>query len=784
MESGEFDAALGGSETLPHSANSLKFAASRSVEIAAMTESILRPSKTKLIFQSLPVHMRRRVMSHNCKRLPRRLRESQLEQLKKSGISPQQKRKPSRKHRRRKTNLLEEYNRRQRRNIWLETHIWHAKRFHMVERWGHHLAYRPSDKAFRACYRASSAHCLMQDISYYTPIQIKGPVDIIRDLFSNITDNSCGLGVCAKAYINGNREGTINLYKPNCYPYDFIGQIDFLWISSDTSYKEMWLFVHPSQAKIVENVLTDLVSKSSTDLLNIDSGDNLATKRRKISTKYSDVIIKPMAGIFNRIRLTGPKSHAVLVQSLKCVDNIENVQSNNWIQHLMETEVNLLLKEKKEYWEQISSLTSPSQLSPRLIFGLVIKDPRWSRPAKRTKAQNSCITSIDTETLINVPPYLSSSPLWDTSVCDIIKDKKITNAQFIEHVTKTHLVPGEINEDDPTLQCIPIILIQRPGSQNSDHKKIGYGCGWDIIIPSGYGLPFWLTLIMFGARSGGLRETENLAFEMGQCYLPPDSEAGRLEEIRIESELKEKYFRRPPSKRVNFVKLAVPYPFICPWKILLKDWGNNVEDKMFVLRDKKILDTLQDCINNKKKVPKIDNSDACLVPVYIKMQGKGNLTKYSTICLPLLKDINASEELMEPHHEDPNTKLRKQKRMERQKLLKQRRRKRIKLRKKQTVINQKTKRLNKTEPSEYVKTMRELWLPSNVESVRNKGIREVMGYVSQGAFSFSEANICGIGYVAYNAIMKLDDNYSNKVLVRCTTSRKYRLANIHIVKSP
>lgn len=97
---------------------------------------------------------------------------------------------------------------------------------------------------------------------------------------------------------------------------------------------------------------------------------------------------------------------------------------------------------------------------------------------------------------------------------------------------------------------------------------------------------------MFGARSGGLRETENLAFEMGECYLPPDSEAGKLEEKRIESELKAKYFKRPPSKRVNYIKLGVPSPFICPWNILLKNWGCN-DDKLFILRERTILHTLQ-----------------------------------------------------------------------------------------------------------------------------------------------------------------------------------------------
>ncbi|CAH2091046.1 unnamed protein product [Euphydryas editha] len=783
MEPMEFDAALGGKEHLPHSANSLKFAASRSIEIAAMTESILRPSKTKLIFQSLPIHMRRRVMSHNCKRLPKRLREGHLEQLKKSGQPPKQKR-PSRKYRRRPTNLLEEYNRRQRRNVWLETHIWHAKRFHMIERWGHRLAYRPCDKAFRACYRATSAHCLLQDISYYTPIQIKGPIDIIKDLFSNITHSSCGLNVCAKAYLNGNREGTVKLYMPNSYPYEFIGKIDFFWISTDNDQKELWLFVHPSQIKIVEKVLYKFVSTIKTDQSDENTLENIYPKRRKISTKYSDIKVTTMAGQFTRFRLTGPKSHAVLVQSLKCVDNIEIVQSNDWIKYILKKNVDLFLKEKSEYWNQISPLNSPSQLPPRLVIGLVTKDPRWSRPAKRTKARTTQDTPIATEKLINIPPYLCTSPLWDKSVCDIVKSKKITNAKFIAHLTENHLVPGEINEDDPTLQSIPIVLIQRPGSQHSDYKKIGYGSGWDIIIPSGYGLPFWLTFIMFGARSGGLRETENLAFEMGECYLPPDSEAGKLEEKRIESELKDKYFKKPPSKRVNYIKLAVPSPFICPWNILLKDWGSNDGDKQFILRETSILHTLQDCLIKKQKVPKIENSDYCLVPIYVQILGKGNLTKHATICLPETKDISSGKKLMEPHHEDPNKKLRKQKRMEHRKYLKQMRRKRIKLRKTQVNVNQKLKRKHNSKPSEYVKAMRELWLPSNVESIRNVGVREVIGFVTHGAFSFSESKSCGVGYIAYNALVKLNSNALNKVLVRNTTSRQYRLANVNIIKSP
>jgi hypothetical protein len=82
-------------------------------------------------------------------------------QLRKSGLPPEPKR-PSRKFRRRPNNLLLEYNRRQKRFVWLETHLWHAKRFHMTEKWGYKLADFPNDKSFRACYRATANHCLLQ----------------------------------------------------------------------------------------------------------------------------------------------------------------------------------------------------------------------------------------------------------------------------------------------------------------------------------------------------------------------------------------------------------------------------------------------------------------------------------------------------------------------------------------------------------------------------------------------------------------------------------------------
>lgn len=457
METAEFDATLGGTEHLPYAANSFKFTASRSVEIAALSESILKPSKNKLVFQSLPVHMRRRVMSHNSKRLPRRLRNAHLEQLKKSGQPPPQKR-PSRKHRRRPANLLDEYNRRQNRNVWLETHIWHAKRFHMAERWGYRLPYAPCDKAFRACYRGSSAHCLMQDISYYVPIQVTGPLDEIREMFAKITSSLCGLSICAKAYVSGCRQGNIHLYGVNTYPFNYIGKVQFLWVSSNNDDKTLLLFVHPSQVKEVESILLDIMPDQ--DILR----EETVKKRRKVS----NIDIKIMPSSFNRFRLTGPNSHAILVQSLKCINN-KSLKNDKWIS-IHEPQY---LQEKEEYWNSIMNAGSPSQLPPNMVIGLVVKDPRLSRPSYRTKAKLNSDSTITIDKLLTVPSFLSISPLWDVKIHEAIKEERMSNGQFIKHVTETQLVPGVVNEDDPAWHSIPIVLIQRPGSQKSEYKKIG-----------------------------------------------------------------------------------------------------------------------------------------------------------------------------------------------------------------------------------------------------------------------------------------------------------------------
>ena len=87
------------------------------------------------------------------------------------GKSAAQLKRPSRRHRRRPGNLLQDYIRRQNTHVWLETHIWHAKRFHMADEWGYRIPLHPNDKGVRAAYRATVHHCLLQVCMYCGPVE-------------------------------------------------------------------------------------------------------------------------------------------------------------------------------------------------------------------------------------------------------------------------------------------------------------------------------------------------------------------------------------------------------------------------------------------------------------------------------------------------------------------------------------------------------------------------------------------------------------------------------------
>ena len=75
---------------------------------------------------------------------------------------------------------------------------------------------------------------------------------------------------------------------------------------------------------------------------------------------------------------------------------------------------------------------------------------------------------------------------------------------------------------------------------------LDFGSGWDILIPEGWGMAFWMSLVLIGARPGGLRENKHLQLEMEQLQTPneyPDTSAGKHFAQEEEERKKEDYFK-------------------------------------------------------------------------------------------------------------------------------------------------------------------------------------------------------------------------------------------------
>ena len=91
-------------------------------------------------------------MAHNYYRLPVRVRLRGLQEL--APNEPKElKRSKCRRHRRKLRFLLNLYELRQKKGAWMESHIWHAKRFKMENRWGVRYPLRCSDKSDRTTFR-------------------------------------------------------------------------------------------------------------------------------------------------------------------------------------------------------------------------------------------------------------------------------------------------------------------------------------------------------------------------------------------------------------------------------------------------------------------------------------------------------------------------------------------------------------------------------------------------------------------------------------------------------
>lgn len=135
---------------------------------------------------------------------------------------------------------------------------------------------------------------------------------------------------------------------------------------------------------------------------------------------------------------------------------------------------------------------------------------------------------------------------------------------------------------------MPVLLIQRTlgsasggdaagSSSTSDHSL----AGWTLIVPVGWGMPFFASLAYANTRVGGQRERAQQSYEAGEPHFPNDFPCTRAfteHEVRRESEDKGYWDRRPRAKRPNYEKLGTVWPWRCEMGSIVRQLRSRAVD--------------------------------------------------------------------------------------------------------------------------------------------------------------------------------------------------------------
>ncbi|XP_049850928.1 ribonucleases P/MRP protein subunit POP1-like [Schistocerca gregaria] len=298
-------------------------------------------------FQLLPRHLRRRAMSHNPYLVPSPLRGLALKQSRANqpGSAKQVRRRRSRRSKRKAS--------------WLETHLWHAKRFKMGRHGKYVIPLKSSSRSRRAAYRDSKSHSVIWDSSFFQLLSVRGTEQNLASLFSSLNVNSEAVLASHKFYhrVAFYRKSTSNsnLWVP-------IAPVFLHGRRLPSQCLEFWIWV---DALALEDV-KDAILQNAT---NIDLSDFVEQ--------------------WNRYELIGPQSSRILQKILSPV-----------------------LPESVQLWQKLLS-GRPSSAPNNVCLICQVRDPRLLSPSDPPPPSNSGLLSL--QELFQHPLWQlhDSAPTWD-----------------------------------------------------------------------------------------------------------------------------------------------------------------------------------------------------------------------------------------------------------------------------------------------------------------------------------------------------------------------------------
>lgn len=480
------------------------------------------------------------------------------------------------------------FKKRQQAKTWLPTHMFHAKRAHMATSkdplWRFAVPLTPTEKSYRPTHRSAGARgAVAWDVSYMSTIQLESTErssveQVLREM--GVTGEEAW-GAKGRKW----REGTRSL--------------------------QTWLFEREGMMRPIAPVTLIWCAKrkaedEDVEMVDADAEERKKTKKRKPREKLfirvhpsaflqvwnellelskrqnPPVMVEDLRFEIGSIDITGPGSTEALIAALRpLADDGKEISKDS----------------PEATWSSLLGVTNPSSLPQNALLAFSISDPRLHFPMQTVKPPSSESSMNDLAILLSswppdrtqTPPSLFDRPVRLDAVRRVPSQKAINRR-------RTLAGPGVHPAPQPTDPHIPIIILaSRPKNQSKNNNNNNNSQGtWTILLPWKCVPPVWYSIMYYplssgsNPRFGGLKEQQQLAFEVGEPWFPgdfPGTRAGWEWGLREREEAKKEWERRPKGKRVEFDSIdlgdgqkgEIGRGWACDWERLVQ--GSQPDNK-------------------------------------------------------------------------------------------------------------------------------------------------------------------------------------------------------------
>lgn len=397
---------------------------------------------------------------------------------------------------------------------WIPTHVWHAKRFHMVKQYTFQMPLIPTQKCFRLMNRCSRKSAVLFDVSYYTTLILEIPEknDFFFFLSSLIQKND--------VFIHSNE---------NKFFYNWIHSL-----KTGEKIGKAYIFFNIEINRIIIRVFPSIY-------------ENLFNEIKEFISKFQNSNVYDCKYSIGSFKLIGP----------------EVIYNLSKIFHFFSDENSKII----DFFCKLSNVNDSNIVPDGTTLCFDVKDPRlWkhlTNELTKKKFSNSDSINIILDIVSNRTDFINKKSLLNFLTIDGRNDS-YKNQLSIKDISKHFEKSSQCSvflKNLTEVSKIPLILSKINKSE------------WLMLIPWHWVLPLWLLLVKKTRVSvGGLKQQHQFNLEKKLPSFPQDfpflQDGWNYNELIGKLNF-QKFEKLPLNQKNKYVSnnddLELITPFKCDW---------------------------------------------------------------------------------------------------------------------------------------------------------------------------------------------------------------------------